>query len=436
MIKTDISNAFDCNANEIENEIFLAIECLKKLQEGTGKGNDFLGWLKLPSSISKKDIEDIQKTAYEIRNSCNAVVVVGIGGSYLGSRAVIDALTPAFNKPLSEIIYAGHHLDSDYYAQLIKYLKQKTWCIVVISKSGTTTEPAVAFRLLRKSHIEQFGIDKANKLTIAITDSSKGALRTLANQNSFKTFVIPDDVGGRFSVLTPVGLLPIAIAGVDINQLVEGAKVGENEFGSPAKDNQAIVYAVARNRLYSLGKKIEILVSYHHQLNYFIEWWKQLYGESEGKDNKGIFVAGATFTTDLHSLGQYIQQGERHLFETVLLIENVNSDIYMELDTENIDGLNYLSDKSLHQINKTASKATVLAHTRGGAPNIIVTVKQLNAFNLGKLIYFFEIACGISGYMLGVNPFDQPGVEDYKVNMFALLGKPGFEKIKEELEKL
>ncbi len=436
MIKIDISKAFNNGASEIENELIIAQKCLKQLQDGSGKGNEFLGWIKLPSSITQSEIDDIQKTAVELRKSSEVVIVVGIGGSYLGARAVIEALTPAFNKQFPEIIYAGHHLDSDYYAQLLQYLKGKKWSIVIISKSGTTTEPAVAFRILRKAQIEQFGIEQANKQTVAITDKSKGALRKLATENGFKTFIIPDDIGGRYSVLTPVGLLPIAIAGIDIKQLIDGAIAGEKEYNVVNKENQAIRYAAARNKIYSLGKKIEMLVSYHPQLLYFIEWWKQLYGESEGKEQKGIFVSGATFTTDLHSLGQYIQQGERHLFETVLSIENVNSKIYAGSDPENIDGLNYLADKNIHQINQTALKATILAHTKGGVPNIVVSIEQLNAFSLGKLIYFFEIACGISGYMLGVNPFDQPGVEDYKVNMFALLGKPGFEKQKEELEKL
>jgi len=436
MIKIDISKAFNNGASEIENELIIAQKCLKQLQDGSGKGNEFLGWIKLPSSIKQSEIDDIQKTAIEIRKSSEVVVIIGIGGSYLGARAVIEALTHAFNRQSPEIIYAGHHLDSDYYAQLLQYLKGKTWSIVIISKSGTTTEPAVAFRLLRKAQIEQFGIEQANKQTVAITDKSKGALRRLATENGFKTFVIPDDIGGRYSVLTPVGLLPIAIAGIDIKQLIEGAIAGEKEYNIVNSENQAVIYAAARNKIYSLGKKIEMLVSYHPQLLYFIEWWKQLYGESEGKEQKGIFVSGATFTTDLHSLGQYIQQGERHLFETVLSIENVNSKIYAGSDPENIDGLNYLADKNIHQINQTALKATILAHTKGGVPNIVVSIEQLNAFSLGKLIYFFEIACGISGYMLGVNPFDQPGVEDYKVNMFALLGKLGFEKQKEELEKL
>jgi glucose-6-phosphate isomerase len=436
MIKININKAFPQGISEIGKEIQQAQQALKQLQDGTGKGNDFIGWVKLPASISKQEIDDIKKTANELRQSSNAVVVIGIGGSYLGARAVIDALTPAFGYQGPEIIYAGHHLDADYYVQLLEYLKTKKWSIVVISKSGTTTEPAVAFRILRKAHLEQFGPSDANKRTVAITDQSKGALRKLATQNGFKTYVIPDDVGGRYSVLTPVGLLPIAIAGIDIEQLVGGAAEGQTEFNQVSEKNAAIVYAAARNKLYSSGKKIEMMVNYHPQLMYIIEWWKQLYGESEGKENKGIFVSGATFTTDLHSLGQYIQQGERHIFETLISIENVNAKIFAVTDPENIDGLNYLAGMDMHQINKTASNATLLAHTKGGVPNIVVSLERLNAFSLGKLIYFYEIACGISGYILGVNPFDQPGVEDYKVNMFALLGKPGFEKQKDELEKL
>ncbi|HON18786.1 MAG TPA: glucose-6-phosphate isomerase [Salinivirgaceae bacterium] len=436
MLKIKLNNALPHGVESIKIEINQALDALAMLQSGNGKGNDFLGWLTLPSSVSSENIEDIIQTAQHLRSESDVVVIVGIGGSYLGARAVIEALTPAFSKSKTEIVYAGHHLDADYYYQLLQYLKDKRWSIVVISKSGTTTEPAVAFRLLRKAHIEAFGIEKANRLTVAITDQSKGALRKMADQNKFKTYVIPDNVGGRYSVLTPVGLLPIAIAGIDIRQLIHGAQDAEQQLNRPVADNAAVLYAASRNKLYQQGKKIEMMVTYHPQLFYFIEWWKQLYGESEGKENKGIFVSGAIFTTDLHSLGQYIQQGERHLFETLIYVENSNHSVAVVNDEQNIDGLNYLSGKDIHMINKTASQATLLAHTKGGVPNIVISIDRLDAKTIGYLVYFYEIACGISGYMLGVNPFDQPGVEDYKVNMFALLGKPGYEEQKERLQKL
>lgn len=436
MIKVDISKAVSLETQEISKEINLAQEALKQLYAGSGKGSEYTGWIKLPSAITQTEIDDIKKTARHIQQTSDSVVIIGIGGSYLGARAVIDALTLPFKEKKTEVIYAGHHLDSDYYAGLIEYLKTKKWSIVVISKSGTTTEPAVAFRILRKAHIEQFGTEQANKRTVAITDKSKGALLKLSQQNNFKTYVIPDDIGGRYSVLTPVGLLPIAIAGIDIEQLVKGAATAQEQLAVAEPQNMAIIYAATRNKLYLQGKKIEMMVSYHPQLFYLIEWWKQLYGESEGKDGKGIFVSGATFTTDLHSLGQYIQQGERHLFETVLSVENVNSKIHVGHNNDNVDGLNYLANSDIHQINKTAALATTIAHTKGGVPNIIIKIDSLSANIVGQLIYFFELACGISGYVLGVNPFDQPGVEDYKVNMFALLGKPGFEHQKEALGKL
>ena len=435
-MKINLNKAFNNGIADIRIEIQQAKEALALLQSGKGKGNDFLGWLTLPGSITAELISDISNTAEQIRNSSDTVVVVGIGGSYLGARAVIDALTPPFFSHKTEIIYAGHHLDADYYHHLLNYLRNKRWSIVVISKSGTTTEPAVAFRLLRKDHIEAFGLEGANRRTIAITDASKGALRKMANQNGFKTYVIPDDVGGRYSVLTPVGLLPIAISGIDIKHLVEGAKNAEKQLNQPSSENYAILYAAARNKLYREGKKIEMMVTYHPQLLYFIEWWKQLYGESEGKENKGIFVSGATFTTDLHSLGQYIQQGERHLFETLILVENSHQKVSVVNDEQNIDGLNYLSGMDIHNINNTAAQATLLAHCNGGVPNIVLSIDKITPENIGYLIYFYEIACGISGYMLGVNPFDQPGVEDYKVNMFALLGKPGFEQQREQLKKM
>ncbi|MDY0279244.1 MAG: glucose-6-phosphate isomerase [Salinivirgaceae bacterium] len=436
MININLDNAFKDGVNSLKTEINLAKEALIKLQQGTGKGNNFIGWVTLPNEIDTATFDNIESTAKKIRKESDAVVIIGIGGSYLGARAVIDALTPAFNKQGPEIIYAGHHLDAEYYVGLLEYLKTKKWSIVVISKSGTTTEPALAFRILRKLHIEQFGIKEANNRTVAITDEKKGALLKVANQNNIKTFSIPDNVGGRYSVFTPVGLLPIAIAGIDIRALIKGAVSGLNDYSKATDTNAAILYAAARNKLYNDGKKIEMVINYHPQLSYLTEWWKQLYGESEGKENKGIFVSGATFTTDLHSLGQYIQQGERHLFETLIKVETSSSPICAKEEPENIDGLNYLAGMDMHEINKTASMATLLAHTKGGVPNIILSIEKIDAFNIGKLIYFFELACGISGYILDVNPFDQPGVEDYKVNMFALLGKPGYESQRAELEKL
>ena len=434
MIKIDISKAFNNGASEIENELNIAQKCLKQLQDGSGKGNEFFGWIKLPSSIKQSEIDDIQKTAVELRKSSEVVVVVGIGGSYLGARAVIEALTPAFNKQSPEIIYAGHHLDSDYYAQLLQYLKGKKWSIVIISKSGTTTEPAVAFRLLRKAQIEQFGIKQANKQTVAITDKSKGALRKLATENGFKTFIIPDDIGGRYSVLTPVGLLPIAIAGIDIKQIIDGAIEGEKEYNVVNKENQAIRYAAARNKIYSFGKKIEMLVSYHPQLLYFIEWWKQLFVESEVKEQKGIFPAGAIYPTDLHSMGQYMQEGQRIVFETVLSVAETTKRCKIPYDSDNYDTLNYISDKRISAINHEAKTGTILAHQDGGVPIIEIELETISERTLGALIYFFELACAISGYALGVNPFDQPGVEAYKQNMFALLNKEGYKSAHKKIQ--
>lgn len=435
MIKININHTFSSGNESIRNEMNEAKTALSTLQACTGKGSEFTGWLKLPSSITTQTLREIEQTAANIRANSDVAVIVGIGGSYLGAKAVIEALRPVFDKTLPEILYAGHHLDADYYEQLLVYLSNKKWSIIVISKSGTTTEPAVAFRLLRKAHIKQFGESESNARIYAVTDAAKGALKQLANQNDIKTFVIPDDIGGRYSVLTPVGLLPIAVAGIDIHALVAGAADAEKTLNNSTDDNTALVYAATRNKLYKTGKKVEMLVNYHPQLTCFAEWWKQLYGESEGKEHKGIFVAGATFTTDLHSLGQYIQEGERILFETLLSIDKTNANIKIETDIDDMDKLNYLAGKSIHEINRTASTATLLAHTGGGVPNIVIELEKIDAHNIGQLIYFFELACGISGYVLGINPFDQPGVEAYKINMFALLGKAGYEQQKEELEK-
>ena len=414
------------------------------LYKQTGKGNDFLGWVNLPSSISAAEIADIKATAQKMKQLCEVVVVIGIGGSYLGAKAVIDALSDSFaqlkphNNPL--VVFAGQNIGEDYLTELQGVLKNRKWGIVVISKSGTTTEPAIAFRILKADCEAQFGKKESVERIVAITDAKKGALRTLADQEGYKTYVIPDNVGGRFSVLTPVGLLPIAIAGFDIEQLVGGAAEMEKSTGADIdfEQNPSAVYAAVRNALYKKGKGIELTANYNPKLHFFAEWWKQLYGESEGKEQKGIFPASVDFTSDLHSMGQYIQQGQRCLFETVISIEKPNSSLQIPSDAANLDELNFLSGKHIDEVNKMAELGTILAHVDGGVPNIRISIPKLDEFNLGQLIYFYELACGISGYILDVNPFDQPGVEAYKKNMFALLDKPGYEAeskaIKEKLK--
>jgi glucose-6-phosphate isomerase len=413
----------------------------QKLHDKSGKGNDFLGWVNLPSSITEHELKDLETVAKNFQEKCEVVVVIGIGGSYLGSKAVIEALSDSFymlkpgKKPI--ILFAGQNIGEDYSAELLELLNNKKYGIVCISKSGTTTEPAIAFRLL-KDHLEnKIGKAAAKELIVAITDAKKGALRTLATQEGYKTFIIPDDVGGRFSVLTPVGLLPIAIAGFSIRELVQGAKSME-EITKPETDfehNPAAVYAAARNALYKSGKKIEILTNYNNKLAFVSEWWKQLYGESEGKENKGIFPASVNFTTDLHSMGQYVQEGERTLFETVVTIISPDNNVAIPFEKDNLDGLNFLAYKRIDEVNKMAELGTLLAHIDGGVPNMVIELPKLNEFYLGQLFYFFEKACGISGYILDVNPFDQPGVEAYKKNMFALLDKPGFEADSEKLKE-
>jgi glucose-6-phosphate isomerase len=404
----------------------------------TGKGNDFLGWVDLPAEISGDLLQDIEETATALRSKTDYLVVVGIGGSYLGAKAVIEALKDSFDDFKSggtKVLYAGQNLSEDYMAELMNFLSDKEYGICVISKSGTTTEPAVAFRIL-KNHLEhKVGKEEARKRIIAITDKEHGALKVLANQEGYKTYIVPDDVGGRYSVLTPVGLFPIAVAGFDIRALVEGAKAMRSRcLASPdLKQNPAAVYAAARNALYQKGFDIELLINFSPRLMYFTEWWKQLYGESEGKEHKGIFPAGANFTTDLHSMGQYIQEGRRVLFETLISVENPRHELSIPEDEQNLDGLNYLAGKRIEYVNEMAEKGTVLAHIDGGVPNIKIRIPQIDAYNLGQMIYFFELACAYSGYILGVNPFDQPGVEAYKKNMFALLRKPGFEKESEEI---
>lgn len=407
----------------------------RSLEEGTCPGNDFLGWLHLPSSVTPEFINEIQSVADTLREKCEVVVVAGIGGSYLGARAVIEALGNSFswltgNKKNPTIVFAGNNIGEDYLYELTEYLKDKKFGVINISKSGTTTETALTFRLLKKQCETQRGKDEARDVIVAITDAVKGAARAAATKEGYKTFVIPDNVGGRFSVLTPVGLLPIAIAGFDIKAIIQGAADMENATGTdvPFEENPAALYAAVRNALYAqAGKKIEIMVNYQPKLHFMSEWWKQLYGESEGKDGKGIFPASCDFTTDLHSMGQWIQQGERSIFETVLSIEKTNHEVLFPNDEENLDGLNFLAGKRVDEVNKMAELGTRLAHVDGGVPNIRLSVPELNEYYIGQLIYFFEIACGISGNVLGVNPFNQPGVEAYKKNMFALLNKPGYE---------
>ena len=404
------------------------------LHQGTGLGSDFLGWINLPEEITDAQLTDLETTAKKLQASCDYVISIGIGGSYLGARAVIEALTPSFevyqskhNAP--QVIFAGHNIGEDYLSELIAFLRDKRFGIINISKSGTTTEPAIAFRLLKALLEEQVGRDEARERIVAITDKSRGALRTLADQEGYKTFIIPDDIGGRFSVLTPVGLLPIAVAGFDIRELVRGAREMKALVSPevPFDQNPAALYAAARNSLYQAGKKIEILGNFHPRLHYIGEWWKQLYGESEGKDGKGIFNASVDFSADLHSMGQWIQEGERNIFETIISVERPDHELRIQSDTENLDGLNYLAGKRVDEVNKMAELGVRVAHIDGGVPNIRITLPQLSAYYIGQLFYFFEKAVGISGYMLEVNPFNQPGVEAYKKNMFALLEKPGFE---------
>ena len=405
------------------------------LETGTCPGNDFLGWLHLPSSITPEFIAELQACADVLRENCEAIVVAGIGGSYLGARAVIEALSNSFTWLLGDtknptILFAGNNIGEDYLAELTDYLKDKKFGVINISKSGTTTETALTFRLLKRQCEEQRGKEMARKVIVAVTDAKRGAARTCADKEGYTSFIIPDNVGGRFSVLTPVGLLPIACAGFDIARLVGGAQDMEKACGidTPFAENIAAQYAAVRNALYQeAGKKIEILVNYQPKLHFMSEWWKQLYGESEGKDNKGIFPASCDFTTDLHSMGQWIQEGERTIFETVLSVEQPNRTMLFPHDEENLDGLNFLAGKRVDEVNKMAELGTRLAHVDGGVPNLRVVMPELNEYYLGQLIYFFEIACGISGNLLGVNPFNQPGVEAYKKNMFALLNKPGYE---------
>ncbi len=421
--------------DEISSEISAAH---KLICDKTGEGSDFLGWVDLPRNYDKEEFARIKKAAEKIRKDSDVLVVIGIGGSYLGAKAAIDFLNgPFYNDTAkTKIVYAGNSISPNYLNSLLKSIEGLDVSVNIISKSGTTTEPAIAFRVFKQYLENKYGKEEAKNRIYATTDKEKGALKKLADAEGYETFVVPDDVGGRFSVLTAVGLLPIAVSGADIDKLMEGANDARVLYSEDNLDtNECYQYAAVRNILHRKGKAVEMLVNYDPELQYFTEWWKQLFGESEGKDGKGIFPAGVNFSTDLHSMGQYIQDGVRLLFETVLYVENSKTDIVIEADKDNVDGLNFLSGKTVDFVNKKAFEGTLLAHTDGNAPNLIVKLKALDEYTLGQLIYFFEKACGISGYVLGVNPFNQPGVESYKKNMFALLGKPGYENEKAALEE-
>lgn len=431
-IKIDLKNiSATVPASALEAINAEAVTALHTVDNATGAGNDFLGWVKLPTETTPNQLNDIKAAAERLAAKCEYVVCIGIGGSYLGAKAVVEALSNSFasyyNSKRPHLLFAGQNIGEDYLYELQQLLKGKKFGIVVISKSGTTTEPAIAFRLLKEQLEEQVGKKAASELIIAITDEHRGALRKLATEEGYTTFVIADNVGGRFSVLSPVGLLPIAIAGFDIDQLIAGARDMQNATTAD-NNNIALTYAAARNALYRAGKKIEILVNYNPKLHYLGEWWKQLYGESEGKDGKGIFPAAVDNSTDLHSMGQWIQEGERSIFETVISVLEQQYTVNIPTDKDNLDGLNYLVGKRVDEVNKMAELGTSIAHVDGGVPGIRITIPQLSEYWLGQIIYFFEKACGISGYLLGVNPFNQPGVEAYKKNMFALLNKPGYEE--------
>ena len=411
------------------------------LHEKTGAGNDFLGWIDLPVNYDKDEFERIKKAAKKIQDNSDVLIVIGIGGSYLGARACIDALSHTFYNALSkeqrktpEIYYVGNNISGTYLKDLLDVCEGKEVSVNVISKSGTTTEPAIAFRVFKEFMENKYGKEAAKERIFATTDKAKGALLTLAKEEGYETFVIPDDVGGRFSVLTPVGLLPIAVAGISIDDLMKGAADAREEYANPnVEENECYKYAAVRNALLRKGKTTEVIVNYEPCLQYFGEWWKQLYGESEGKDGKGLYPSSVNFSTDLHSLGQYIQDGQRMLFETVINVESPRKDVTLQEEATDLDGLNYLAGKTMDFVNKQAYQGTILAHVDGGVPNVVVNLPAIDAYNMGRMIYFFEKACGVSGYLLGVNPFDQPGVEEYKKNMFALLGKKGFEALRETL---
>lgn len=443
-IKLDLTKAeMYLNEKELQNLEPMVAQAHNMLHNGTGAGNDFLGWVDLPENYDKEEFARIKKAAEKIRKNSEALIVIGIGGSYLGARAAIEMLSNSFHNSLPRekrenpyIFFAGNSISSKYLSELLELAEGMDISVNVISKSGTTTEPAIAFRLFKDLMERKYGKEGAKERIFATTDKSRGALKTLCDTEGYETFVIPDDVGGRFSVLTAVGLLPIAVAGINIDEMMQGAKDARGAYSkTEIASNDCYRYAAARNALYRKGKTIEIMANYEPGVHYFSEWWKQLYGESEGKDKKGIFPAAVDFTTDLHSMGQYIQDGMRNIFETVLHVEETDKNIVIEKNKENVDGLNFLAGVSVHEVNTKAFQGTLLAHNDGGVPNLIINVPKLNAYYFGYMVYFFEKACGISGYMLGVNPFDQPGVEAYKKNMFALLGKPGYEDLKSRLEE-
>lgn len=440
-IEINIKDALSFVSAERVSEFNVAAsEGIANLNETKGAGSDFHGWVNLASETTQELVADINATAQRLRKECEYVVCIGIGGSYLGAKAVIEALSNAFDAYTAtpgcpKVLFAGQNIGEDYMHELQTFLADKRFGIIVISKSGTTTEPAIAFRLLKEQLERQAGKDTAKNLIVAITDEKRGALRQLANEEGYTTYVIADNVGGRFSVLSPVGLLPIAVAGHDINALLQGAVEMEKTTKNPGEENIAETYAKVRNALYAEGKKIEILVNYNPKLHFLAEWWKQLYGESEGKEGKGIFPASVDLTTDLHSMGQWIQEGERTIFETVLSVEEPNHECVIPSDVANLDGLNYIAGKRIDYVNKMAEIGTRIAHVEGGVPNIRITIPRLDEHSLGQLIYFFEKGCGISGYILGVNPFDQPGVEAYKKNMFALLEKPGYEEASKAIKQ-
>ncbi len=440
-IKFDYSTAETFfGQHEVEQMQSIVKNVHSTIHDGTGAGSDFLGWVNLPKDYDKEEFARIQAAAKKIQSDSEVLVVIGIGGSYLGARAAIEMLNKSFDHLKTEqgkpqIIFAGHQLSSSYLSDLIEYVKDKEFSVNVISKSGTTTEPAVAFRAFKKILEEKYGKEGAKSRIYATTDKAKGALKSLATTEGYETFVVPDDVGGRFSVLTAVGLLPIAASGHDIESMMQGADQARIDLDSDnLEENIAYQYAVIRNVLYNKGYTIEMLINYEPSLQYFNEWWKQLFGESEGKDFKGIYPSSANFSTDLHSLGQYVQEGRRDIFETVVKVQNPRADITIEADENDLDGLNFLAGKTLDFVNTKAFQGTILAHSDGGVPNLVVEVPQLDAFTFGYMVYFFELSVAMSGYLLGVNPFNQPGVEAYKQNMFALLGKPGFEDKKAELE--
>lgn len=438
---------FDFSHGGIEehelNQVQAQVQCAHNiLHDKKGAGSDYLGWLDYPISYDQEEFARVQKAAEKIKSNSDVLIVIGIGGSYLGARAVIEAFNHSFYDLLPKekrshptVLFAGHHISGTYLKELLEYVEDKDISVNVISKSGTTTEPAIAFRVFKDLLERKYGKQEAKNRIYVTTDKEKGALKKLANDEGYETFIIPDDVGGRYSVLTPVGLLPIAVADINIDELMEGAKAAREEYAiEDLEQNPCYQYAAIRNILYNRGKDIEILVNYEPSLHYFSEWWKQLFGESEGKDGKGIFPAAVDFSTDLHSLGQIIQEGKRNLFETNIQIKKPQKDMEILHDPENIDGLNFISGKTMDVVNKMAFQGTLLAHIDGGVPNLVLEIPEMNEYYMGQLIYFFEKACGLSGYILGVNPFNQPGVEAYKKNMFALLEKPGFEELREQLQ--